>query len=78
MFRLEDISVTGSVVSMFVLINCQESKKYRLTLDTSGERVSIIETELPDDLISYVGKIEAKLRDFKGKKLPTELTVAWY
>lgn len=64
---------------MLVLINCQEDKAYKLTLDTSGERVSVIDTELPyDDFISFIGKIVSTLREYKNVELPSEITTAWY
>lgn len=78
MFKMKNITKNGSVVSMLVLINCREDKAYSLTLETSGERVSIIETELPDEELSLVGKIECFLRDYNGNELPSEKTIAWY
>ena len=78
MFKLKDITITGHTATMLVLINCQEDRAYKLALDMSGERFSVVETELPDDLISYAGQVAATLREYKGKEIPTELTVAWY
>lgn len=79
MFKLKNITVTGHIVTMLVLINCQEDEAYSLTLDVSEEQFGLVETSLPDvDFCSCIGKIVSTLREYKGKELPTELTVAWY
>lgn len=78
MLKLKDITVTGDIATMRVLINCREDKSYRLTLDMGGERFSVIETELPDDLLSYASQAMVILREYKDKDIPSSLTTAWY
>lgn len=78
MFKLKNISTNGSLVTMLILINCSEDRAYSLTIDIGGKKYYVVETTLPDEDLSYAGNVISTLRKYKGKELPTQLTVAWY
>lgn len=77
MLKLKDITVEGNIISMLVLIECDESRAYKLSVDMNTERFSVVKSEIPEDYRIYERQAKTALRQYRGKDIPDMIVSAW-
>ena len=77
MLKLKNITIAGNIISMLVLIECDENRAYALSVDTDTEWYSVVKSDIPADDRIYERQAKAALREYRGKTIPDEIVSAW-
>lgn len=77
MLRLKDFSIVGCVLLMTVLIEGDESKSYRMSVNMDTEYLTVVESNIPDEYKIYERQAKTALRQYRGKELPNVVTSMW-
>lgn len=77
MLKLKDITIAGNIISMLVLIECDENRAYALSVDTDTEWYSVVKSDIPADDRIYERQAKVALREYRGKTIPDEIVSAW-
>lgn len=77
MLKLKDITIAGNIISMLVLIECDENRAYALSVDTDTEWYSVVKSDIPADDRIYERQAKVALREYRGKTIPNEIVSAW-
>lgn len=77
MLKLKNITIAGNIISMLVLIECDENRAYALSVDADSEWYSVVKSDIPADDRIYERQAKVALREYRGKTIPNEIVSAW-
>lgn len=78
MLKLKDFTLNEQTLTMTVLIEGDEKRAYRLSVDVKTKYFSVVDSETPSDYKMYERQAKTALRRYRGKELPKTITSMWY
>lgn len=78
MLKLKDFTLNEQTLTMTVLIEEDEKKAYRLSVDVKTKYLSVVNSEIPSDCKIYERQAKTALRRYREKELPKTITSMWY
>lgn len=77
MVKLINLFLENHILSMMVLIEGDEARAFKLSVDMQTEYLTVVESEVPDEYKIYERQAKTALRRYRGKELPETITSVW-
>lgn len=78
MLKLKNFTLSGKILSMVLLVEGDETKAYKLSVNIKTEFFDVVQSEVPEKYKSYINQAQIALVKYRGKELPDVITSMWY
>ena len=77
MLRITDFMLDGDILTVTVLVECDENLAYKLSVDMRSEYCLSVSSEIPDEYRDYKRRAQQELSRYRGKQLPRMIELIW-
>lgn len=77
MLRIIDFRLDGNILTVTVLVECDENRAYTLSVDMRSEYCLSVSCDIPDEYRDYKRRAQQELSRYRGKQLPRMIELIW-
>lgn len=77
MLRITDFMLDGDILTVTVLVECDENRAYKLSVDMRSEYCLSVSSEIPYEYRDYKRRAQQELSRYRGKQLPRMIELIW-